>query len=144
MAGATLNPEVLHGTWHLVRWEIATGGRATQPFGEGATGLLIYAPDGHMSACIAGAGRKPLSSAPRGAPLMEKAAALDSYFHYAGTWRLIDGPRVEHRVTHALNPNFVGTVQHRHVHLQGDRMVLSAAEPTPGGTIRQHRLSWRR
>jgi len=140
-----LGPDALHGGWHLVRWEISEGGRLTQPFGDRATGLLVYTPEGFMSACIAAAGRRPLTSgSPRGATMAEKAAALDGYFHYAGTWRLIEGPRVEHRVTHALNPGFVGSVQHRDVSLQGDRLLLSAAEPLPGGTTRHHRLVWRR
>jgi hypothetical protein len=145
-AGAPeLDPSALHGSWHLFRWEIAEGGRTTQPFGDGATGLIVYTPDGHMSACIAAKGRRPLSTGiPRTAPIAERAAAMDGYFHYAGTWRLLPGPRVEHQVTHALNPNFVGTRQTRDVHLQGDRLLLSAAEPLPGGGTRHHRLIWRR
>lgn len=137
--------ERLVGGWHLVRWEIRRGDRATEPFGAGATGLLVYAPDGHMSACIAAAGRRPLSGGnPRTAPLAERAAAHDGYFHYAGRWRLIDGPKVVHSVTHALNPAFVGTDQVRDAALHDDRLTLSADEPLDDGTIRHHRLIWRR
>lgn len=145
MTGATLPPSALLGSWHLVRWEIAEGGRSTQPFGEGATGLILYTPDGHMSACIAARGRRAFSTGnPRTATLQDKAAALDGYFHYAGLWHLIPGPKVVHQVTHALNPGFVGTEQVREVELHDDRLTLSAPEALRTGLIRHHRLIWRR
>lgn len=131
---------MLEGAWHLVRWEIEAGGRLTQPFGPGATGMICYTADGHMQAVIAAAGRTALSSAvPRQAPEGERAAAFDSYFHYAGTYEIIDGPRVVHRVTQALNPAFVGTEQVRDIDLNGADLVLSAAEGA-----RRHRIHWRR
>jgi hypothetical protein len=130
----------LTGAWHLVRWEIAAHGRLSQPFGPGATGMLLYTADGHMQAVIAAAGRAPLSApVPRQAPQAERAAAFDSYFHYAGSYALIAGPRVVHRVTHALNPAFVGTEQVRDIDLSGDVLTLSAREGP-----RHHRIIWRR
>ena len=55
----------LLGVWNLVRWEItyADGRPTTYPFGPNATGLIQYTHDGGMAACIARAGRAPLSSA---------------------------------------------------------------------------------
>jgi hypothetical protein len=53
------------------------------------------------------------------------------------------GPRVEHEVTVALNPAFVGSRQWRDARLVGRRLILSAEERTPGG-IRRHELEWRR
>ena len=82
-----VDDKTLHGSWHLVRWEIAYGDgrRPTLPFGDGATGLIVYATDGWMSACIARAGRPPLSSeSVRSAPEAERLAAFESYFAYAG------------------------------------------------------------
>ena len=81
----------LLGTWHLVRWDITYGdGRAaTLPYGEDATGLILYTADGHMSACLGRAGRAPLSSASvRSAPEAERLAAFESWFQYAGPYRL--------------------------------------------------------
>ncbi len=131
---------MLEGAWHLVGWEIEAGGRVTHPFGPQATGMICYTPDGHMQAVIAAAGRAPLSApVPRRAPAAERAAAFDGYFHYAGTWAVVDGPRVIHRVTHALNPAFVGTEQMREIALEGDRLTLSATEGD-----RHHRITWRR
>lgn len=150
-AALTTNP--LLGTWHLARWDITydDGRPATLPYGEDATGLILYTADGHMSACIGRAGRPPLSSASvRSAPESEQRAAFESWFQYAGPYRLKqrdDGAlQVVHTVTHALNPNFVGTQQVRDVHIDADgSLTLSASDQVPGTTVgRHHRLRWRR
>ena len=131
---------MLTGTWHLIRWEIEAGGRVSEPFGPGATGMLCYTADGHMQAVIAAGGRAPLSApVPRQAPTGERAAAFDTYFHYAGSYEILDGPRVVHRVSHALNPAFVGTEQVREIDLRGGVLTLSATEGP-----RHHRITWRR
>ena len=100
----------LGGTWHLVGWEIETEGRVTHPFGESPTGMICYTDDGFMSACIARADRPRWSTGnPRKAPDAERIAAFESYFHYAGTWRIEERegiPHVVHTVTHSLNPDF--------------------------------------
>lgn len=148
----TPSAQALQGAWSLVRWEITyDDGRATTyPFGQDATGLIVYSHDGTMSACIARAGRTPLSSASvRSAPEGERLAAFESYFQYAGPYavRMQEGqPQVVHRVTHALNPNFVGTDQVRHMHFAADgTLTLSASDPVPGTSVmRHHRLIWRR
>jgi hypothetical protein len=143
----------LLGTWQLVRWDITYGdGRApTLPYGEDATGLILYTADGHMSACIGRAGRPPLSSASvRSAPEAERLVAFESWFQYAGPYRLQrtaeGGLQVVHTVTHALNPNFVGTEQVRHVAFDAQgTLTLSASDQLPGAAVlRHHRLRWRR
>ena len=134
----------LVGAWAFHRWRITyEDGSVTEPFGEGATGLLLYTADGAMSATIMAGDRAPLSRGnPRAAPVAERAAAFDGCFGYAGRWRIVRGV-VEHIVTVALNPALVGTVQRRHAELRGRRLVLSAEEPTPRGP-RRHALEWRR
>jgi len=141
---ATLRAEQFVGTWQLQRWQcIYEDGAATEPFGAGAEGLLLYSADGWMSACIMAPGRARLSTAnPREAPDAERAAAFDGYFSYAGRWRILDG-RVQHEVTLALNPGMVGTLQLRDVEFSDHGLTLSATEPVRGGT-RLHRLEWRR
>lgn len=148
---APANP--LLGTWHLVRWDIRYGdGRApTLPYGEEATGLILYTADGHMSTCIGRAGRPPLSSVSvRSAPQAQRLAAFESWFQYAGPYSLRQrddgGLQVVHSVTHALNPNFVGTEQVRDVQLDADgTLTLSASDVVPGTSVaRHHRLRWRR
>ena len=143
-----LTVESLVGAWQLQRWEIvrevAGQGRiASLPFGAGAVGLLLYTADGWMSATIMAEGRRPFSRAnPRSASAVERAAAFDGYFSYAGRWS-VEGSRVRHEVTVALNPAMVGTLQVREARLVGRTLTLSAEEATEGG-VRRHRLVWRR
>ncbi len=143
----------LLGTWELARWEIGySDGRASSfPFGEDANGRIVYTGDGTMSAVIARAGRPPLSGeSVRSVPEAERLAAFESYFSYAGDFQLrMNGPQLQvvHRVTHALNPGFVGTEQVRNMHFGADSsLTLSADDPMPGrpGVTRHHRLLWRR
>jgi hypothetical protein len=148
--GNTDNP--LLGTWHLVRWDItySDGRPASLPFGADASGLICYTHDGTMSACIANANRPHLSSeSVRSAPVAERLAAFETFFQYAGRYHLqtVDGQQqVVHRVTHALNPNLVGTQQVRNVAFAGDgRLTLSASDTVPGTSVaRHHRLVWQR
>lgn len=148
--GSADNP--LLGTWHLVRWDISYGdGRpASLPFGADATGLILYTADGTMNACIARGQRPRLSSdSVRSAPEAERLAAFESYFQYAGPYRIrgeAGRQQVVHRVNHALNPNFVGTEQVRDMAFADDgTLTLSASDTVPGTAVaRHHRLIWRR
>ena len=142
----------LLGTWYLIRWEISyDDGRAPSlPFGERPTGLISYSSDGTMQACIARAQRPRLSSdSVRSAPEAERLAAFESYFQYAGPYARrgqAGAQQVVHTVTHALNPNFVGTQQVRDMHFSGHgQLTLSASDLLPGTTVaRHHSLVWDR
>ncbi|MGA1317526.1 MAG: lipocalin-like domain-containing protein [Rubrivivax sp.] len=146
------SPVLLQGTWALVRWEIAysDGRPPTLPYGVDATGLIVYSADGWMNAGSGRAGRPRLSSdSVRSAPEAERLAAFESWFQYAGPYELREREgrlQVVHRVTHALNPHFVGTDQVRHVDFDADgTLTLSASDQVPGSTVeRHHRLRWRR
>lgn len=148
----TTTEQTLCGTWHLLRWEIAysDGRPVTLPYGDAATGLILYMADGSMSACIARGGRSRLSSdSVRHAPQAERLAAFESYFQYAGTYavRSHNGrDQVVHSVSHSLNPNFVGTKQVRNIDFDiADDLTLSASDTVPGTAIaRHHRLIWTR
>jgi len=143
----------LWGTWHLAHWKIAySDGRPPSfPFGPDATGLIQYTHDGGMAACIARAVRPKLSGeSARSVPEAERLAAFESYFQYAGSYEVQQsaaGPVVVHRVTHALNPNFKGTEQVRHMRFPDQGWLeLSADDPLPGSptVTRHHSLLWRR
>lgn len=139
-----MTPEQLHGAWLYQAWEIRyADGRITTPFGADACGLLVYTPDGFMTATIMAGGRKGFGVAnPRLATAMQKAAAFDSYFSYAGRWFLQDH-RVRHEVTLALNPGLMGTLQWREAELSGQHLSLSARENNAGDE-RHHILIWKR
>ena len=130
------------GSWSLVRWQIRhADGHTSYPFGSEAHGRLLYSATGQMLACIAAAQRPSLSTAvPKNATDPEKAAAFDGYFSYGGPFE-IDGDDVLHYVEMSLNPNFVGSVQRRHMAFTGNRLTLSASEPSGSGS-RNHELIW--
>ena len=140
------DPHAFIGAWTLEDWRIEySDGRVTRPFGDAAHGYIVYAENGIMSAAIASASRRPFGVAnARTAPASEKSNAFDSYFHYAGRWR-VDGEDVVHDVTMALNPDMMGTAQVRRAEFDGESdLTLSALESLPGDASRRHILKWRR
>jgi hypothetical protein len=144
--GVTMTADDLVGAWKLRRWEISypATGRVTRPFGEDAIGMILYTPDGYMSAVLARRERGEFSTPilPK-APAAEKLRAFDGYMHYAGRYFVVQGD-VHHEVEFALNMSLVGTTQIREALLDGDRLTLSAEEPLEGGEMRRHRLEWLR
>lgn len=132
------------GAWRLLDWRIEySDSSVTRPFGEGAHGYIVYSSDGTMTASIAKAERAPFGLAnARNASEQQKAAAFDSYFHYAGPWD-VDGDEVVHTVTMSLNPDMTGTQQRRVARFSGDgELTLSAFESTKNGCKRHHILQW--
>lgn len=139
------HPEDFIGAWYLVDWRIEySDGGITRPFGEGAHGYIVYSADGTMTASIAKAARPTFAIAnARNATAEQKADAFDSYFHYAGAWR-IDGEMVVHEVTMSLNPDMTGTEQGRMAVFKGsNELILSAHEASKDGS-RHHILQWRK
>jgi hypothetical protein len=136
----------IEGSWRLRSWRIryADGGAPTDPFGEQPDGLLVYSPDGWMSAAVCRRDRPllPPDQSPRTADAEQVAGMFRSYFHYAGPFR-VEGDRVVHSVRLSLNPNFVGTEQIRHMHLDGSMLTLRG-EDSVDGRKRRHELVWQR
>ena len=126
--------ERLVGSWQLQRWSITyEDGTVTEPLGPGAIGLLVYTPDGWMSAAMMAAGRPRLSrSNPRTASEHERAVAFDTFFGYCCRWR-IAGQAVEHHVTISHNPARVGTGRTRKIEMRGRTLTVSADEVDPEG-----------
>lgn len=140
------DPADLVGVWSLVDWRIEyADGNVTRPFGDGARGYIIYSADGAMTASIAKNRRSGLGIPnARDASTDQKAEAFDSYFHYAGPWR-IEGEEVVHVVTMSLNPDMVGTEQRRLAEFDGEGgLTLSAREALNNGATRHHVLQWKR
>jgi hypothetical protein len=141
-----VEPKDLLGAWKIEGWEISYSDErpSTFPFGKNPTGLILYTPDGYMSATISRSDRSLMSdSNTRLAPDSEKAVSFDSYFHYSGTWR-IEGNEVIHTVQHSLDPHFVGTDQVREMDYSGDVLVLGAEITTKTGAQMNNRITWRR
>ena len=137
----------LVGAWKLVRWEIAYSDDrpVSLPFGEDAEGMIMYSPNGYMSAVLHRASRGPVSTQyVLQAPAEEKAELFASFMYYGGPYR-IEGNDVIHSVEHALNPDIVGMEQLRHVAFDGDDLILTGEEKIEAaGLSRVHRVRWRK
>lgn len=139
----------LVGGWRYSSWDVTyDDGRVTYPFGTDATGFILYTADGCMSANIMAGSRDafPVGN-PRRASDAERARAFNGYFSYAGRW-LLQGGRVLHDVTVALNPALIGVPQWRVPVLRRDAggnvtLSLSATENSNRGN-RVHRILWTR
>lgn len=133
----------LLGTWTLLRFEELDGGGVPVrfPFGPDAGGLLVYTPDGRMSAQLSTAGR-PRFAAGGGLAerARERAGAFDTFVAYCGRFR-VDGDEVAHEVELSLYPNWIGTTLRRRVRFDGEQLTLTTAPDRAG---RAQRLIWRR
>jgi hypothetical protein len=135
----------LVGVWRPVTMTSEAGsGAISHPLGASPTGRLIYTASGHMSAVLAAGGRAPMASADvRAGSASEKAAAMDSFLSYAGTYEYSDGS-VRHYVAMCSFQNWVGTTQERLVKLDGHRLDLSTPPIVLDGVPRVSRLVWER
>ena len=137
----------LVGAWKLVRWEIAYSDDrpVSLPFGEDAEGMIMYSPNGYMSAVLHRASRGPVSTQyVLQAPAEEKADLFASFMYYGGPYR-IEGNDVIHSVEHALNPDLAGTQQVRHVAFEGDDLILTGEEKIAAADLsRFHTVRWRK
>lgn len=133
-----LTEKDLIGAWTLDEmYAEADDGTRTHPMGRDAGGMIMYTPDGYMSAITHFADRFLTADHPSDE---DRAEAFTSYFNYAGTWSL-EGDTVTHTIRHALDPNMVGVSLSRAIDKQGARMVFSGLGPD--GVTRQF-IIWKR
>ncbi|MFD0405375.1 lipocalin-like domain-containing protein [Kitasatospora sp. NPDC127116] len=101
------------GAWQLVSFTATDAhGEVTHPFGTEVRGLIIYTPDGHMSAHVAGE---------------------DGYLGYAGTFEWL-GDRVVHRTVVGSEPRWTEAHLLRTAHLAAGRLTLRSL-PDDNGQI---------
>ena len=141
--------ERLIGAWSLVDVveEPLDGSPQRWPHGERPIGLILYTPDGYMSAQIMTRDRGAIRS-PDWSDLSDEDYAEEArgYFAYSGSYE-VDEPAgtVTHSVQVALFPGWVGSEQVRVAKLDGDALVLSTASPVLSGEkLVTTRLSWMR
>jgi Lipocalin-like domain len=108
----------LTGTWNLVEW---TAGDS-HPLGDDAVGRLLYSADGFMAAFLA------------------RSDGWSDAVAYSGTWELLGGEEVVHRVSVSTRRSFVGAGLIRDVSWEGEDLVLT----TPPRDGRVNVLRWRR
>lgn len=136
----TVTAKDLIGAWRLEGWSLVyEDGRPSEyPLGSDAKGFILYTHDGHVSATLMRAGRKPFSTG----DAVEKAQAFDDSFAYAGRYEVRDGVAF-HTIEVATNPALAGITSTRHIQLDGTRLTLSGPDFAPGSP-RHQRIIWRR
>ncbi len=114
------------GSWRFVSFIYEDqDGNITHPFGEDASGYIMYGADGYMQVALMTANRPRFESERfRNGPTEHKAAAFDGYLSYAGPYT-IGEDTVTHHVEVAWFPNMVGEDNVRAYKFDGNRLRLS-------------------
>ncbi|POX58142.1 hypothetical protein C3492_39360 [Streptomyces sp. Ru62] len=137
----------LLGAWQLLSYTAeSSDGEVIHPLGPAPYGLIVYTPEGYMSAQLGRGDRPPLGSARlEDAEAGELARAAAGYVSYGGPFEVVDPTTVEHHVTTSLFPNWIGRSQVRTVRFAGSFLRLGLATPTRlWGADRTAELTWHR
>jgi hypothetical protein len=141
--------EQLVGAWALssfVERDIETGVE-NRPFGERPLGLILYTPDGYMSAQLQRPDRHAFADDDvLRATSEEYAAAGSSYVAYSGRFYVDEAKRsLSHEMAVSFFPNWLGQRQVRLVEVDGKRLQLSTDGPQRfNGVLKTATLTWRR
>jgi Lipocalin-like domain len=141
--------EQLVGAWALssfVERDIETGVE-NRPFGERPLGLILYTPDGYMSAQLQRPDRHAFADGDvLRATSEEYAAAGSSYVAYSGRFYVDEAKRsLSHEMAVSFFPNWLGQRQVRLVEVDGKRLQLSTDGPQRfNGVLKTATLTWRR
>ena len=139
----------LIGAWRLVSYSESPvdGSPKRSPLGEKPQGIIMYTPDGYMSAQLMRPGRRNFASNDwfKGTPeeFVEEAAG---YIAYSGPFHVDEEKQsLAHSVDVSLFPGWLGQTQARLVRIEGDFLHLATATPiNSGGTKVMARLTWKR
>ena len=118
------------GSWKLISIEgpILNNGKPV--------GMITYDNSGHMSVHIVRGDRPAFLNGRAKATDKEKAAALDTYTAYYGTYTFEpENHIVIHHLEGSLNPGQIGQDNIRYFELQGNRLTLSVANDGKGGRL---------
>jgi hypothetical protein len=144
----------LFGAWRLISVQIEGGnGPELDPFfNADSTGILVYDPSGWMSVQIAGQPRPPMAAeASRPANRVDtaeaartKAAVLDTYYSYYGTWEYDEATStVTHHIQSSLIPGETGLSYSQTVTLEGGDLIFTTHREVAGRATIQKKI-WRR
>ena len=112
------------GTYLLKAFLIESPEGIASDWGQGAHGLLIYAPTGHMSVSI----NKTIEHDPSQS---ESENAFDSILFYSGTYS-VDGGLIRHQVTQASNSSRIGKEMLRYCEWRGNELHLKTPKEAFG------------
>lgn len=140
--------EYILGTWELQSYvELGQDGSvANTPFGVDAKGLLLYTPDGFMSALLMPAARRPFASGDWFSPTSDELAEASRIIAYSGPYYVDEAAGlVTHAVELSLFPNWSGQNQVRRVGRLPGRLILTPDKPLYSeGRLTWPQLSWAR
>jgi hypothetical protein len=138
----------LIGAWKLVSFveKPLNGSPPNYPMGEKPMGIIMYTPDGYVSAQLMRANPGHFASDWFKATSEEHARVASTYFAYAGPFEVDEESKtVTHFVLVSLFPNWIGQKQRRITRIEGDALHLSTASPIQsGGRPVNAYLEWRR
>jgi hypothetical protein len=141
--------EQLVGAWALstfVERDIETGVE-NHPFGKRPLGLILYTPDGYVSAQLQRSERPAFADGDiLRATGEEYAAAGSSYIAYSGRFFVDEGKKsLSHEMAVSFFPNWFGQRQMRLVEVNGETLRLSTDGPQRvNGALKTATLTWRR
>ena len=145
----------LIGAWELVDYSAwkEDGSDTVYPLGKDAQGIIMYTPDGYMSAQLQRPGQIPfkVNDLNGGTPEEWKQAG-ENYLAYTGPYYVDesgDEPILQHHMTDCSFPNWLGNTQRRLVKITeegGERYLTLRPESAFRllGAMRYTRLKWRR
>jgi hypothetical protein len=139
----------LIGAWKLVSYveKPVDGSAPFRPLGDRPLGLILYTPDGYMSAQLSKPDRPPFASGDwfKGTDGDYKQEA-STYIAYTGPFHVDEEQQtLTHTMWISLFPNWVGQTQPRVVKIEGNSLHLSTAAPLhSGGKVVNSFLVWER
>lgn len=139
----------LIGTWKLISYEErpVDGSPSVYPMSENPVGLIMYTPDGYMSAQLMHPLRKPFAGGDWfSGTEQEYREEATSYIAYSGRFNVDERRQsLTHSMFVSLFPNWLGQTQPRIVRIEGDKLHLSTASPiSSGGRTVNSYLCWQR
>jgi hypothetical protein len=135
----------LIGSWSLESYtDTAEGAGAELPFGVNPIGLLIYTPDGFMSAQLMSLSRSPLRANDLNAKTeSDSQQKSDAFIGYSGEYFFDEvTATVSHTPSVSFVPALIGQRLQRQVKLDGDRLTLTVTTPQIRGNSIKSSLCW--
>ncbi|TGZ77673.1 hypothetical protein EX30DRAFT_180163 [Ascodesmis nigricans] len=142
----------LIGAWELISYRcepVQPGDETVYPMTRNATGIIMYTPDGYMSAQLMTPGTPKFADGDlSGGTTEELVSVAKNYLAYSGPFKVTEEngkPVLRHSMEVASFPNWLGNTQVRVAELEEDRLVLQPEAPIVTlGVLRQPILEWRR
>jgi hypothetical protein len=149
---ATQNPALvvtadLIGSWSLKSYtDTIEGAETVLPLGLNPTGLLIYTPDGFMSAQLMSLDRSRLGVADWNVKSQsDYREESRGFIGYSGEYQFDEvTATVSHMPSVSFVPSLIGRRLKRQVKLDSDRLTLTVVTPRVGGNSIKSSLCWLR